>query len=603
MKAEQVGALIKRLRQEQHVTIECICKGLCASNFLYKIERGERTPEFFLFELLLQRLGKSADRLEIILSMEEYQQLVIRDEISLAMLKGEYQLAEEKLDQYYRQNYRTGAIHKMYYIRSKAFLEYEKKNSKQRALGDIQTALMITGLRDIKIEKNTFLSSLEIENILLYVKIQYELGDNYKTKNILCKLQTYIARITDEEFRGKVLPKCYSILGDIYYQERDYNRAILLWEEAFQCLRITANSYLMIPIMERLILVYEKCVAVEKKAILQKQMEALNSLYEEYNLEYMRKECYHFESYQKEIYLDYEMIAKERIAQGMSQEKLIEGIYSGPETLSRIENGKTSPKGKKLEQLLNRLGIAKHKYNPIAQVDEFNVLELYSEINRIQMRKDYKALEKIVRKFAQSIDLENEENNRLIEQLENSMNFRLKLKTGEEILAKSYELLSDLFNIKAKNGRVPMKNEVNLITIILAICREQNRYEEAIKILKDIFIAYNKSKVKQIYHFPSYSVLMEAFTIQLEENSLLDEAEDGCDAGINFILSCGKGGGAGILLANKASVYEKKKKNFMVCKEILKKAFYLLDLFMFESDKIAIKNYFYKNYQESDELY
>jgi|GEM_PF-6089734 len=55
---------------------------------------------------------------------------------------------------------------------------------------------------------------------------------------------------------------------------------------------------------------------------------------------------------QREFHLAKEFIRTERIANEITQEELIEEIYCLPESLSRVENGKTSPSRKKFEAFL-----------------------------------------------------------------------------------------------------------------------------------------------------------------------------------------------------------------------------------------------------------
>lgn len=54
-----IGALIRELRLEQHISQKMLCYGLCSKSKLSKIENGSLQPEIILAQNLLQRLGIS----------------------------------------------------------------------------------------------------------------------------------------------------------------------------------------------------------------------------------------------------------------------------------------------------------------------------------------------------------------------------------------------------------------------------------------------------------------------------------------------------------------------------------------------------------------
>lgn len=57
MKGYSLGCYIKLLREEQGISCEELCRGLCNRSTLYRIERGEQQPSLFVASQLLQRLG------------------------------------------------------------------------------------------------------------------------------------------------------------------------------------------------------------------------------------------------------------------------------------------------------------------------------------------------------------------------------------------------------------------------------------------------------------------------------------------------------------------------------------------------------------------
>lgn len=84
-----VGSIIERARKEQKaISQKTLIQGICSIQTLYAIETNQYKTDILLVDILLQRLGKSPDKLEIILSQEAYQLVRQRDLIEEAILRG-----------------------------------------------------------------------------------------------------------------------------------------------------------------------------------------------------------------------------------------------------------------------------------------------------------------------------------------------------------------------------------------------------------------------------------------------------------------------------------------------------------------------------------
>ncbi len=82
-----------------------------------------------------------------------------------------------------------------------------------------------------------------------------------------------------------------------------------------------------------------------------------------------------------------ELIRQRRIECGFSQEELCYGICEQP-TMSRIENGTTTPSRSKLTALLQRLGMVGEKYYALLSENELAVANLQSEIMTCMVQRD-----------------------------------------------------------------------------------------------------------------------------------------------------------------------------------------------------------------------
>lgn len=67
----QIGQMLYDIRTEMEITQEELCEGLCTVSALSKYENGTRFPDSLLFHALMQRLGKSPSRINIMVSEQE----------------------------------------------------------------------------------------------------------------------------------------------------------------------------------------------------------------------------------------------------------------------------------------------------------------------------------------------------------------------------------------------------------------------------------------------------------------------------------------------------------------------------------------------------
>lgn len=106
---------------------------------------------------------------------------------------------------------------------------------------------------------------------------------------------------------------------------------------------------------------------------------------------------------QKEYHLDYELFRDERKEKGMTQEEFADGIYQDNSSISRFEKGKASPNKKTFRRMTQKLGMEKGRYNGYVVADSFEVMELRTQLDILEMRRRYmearKTLEKMKEQF------------------------------------------------------------------------------------------------------------------------------------------------------------------------------------------------------------
>ena len=102
MAQNNIGKVIRFLREERGISIKKLCRGLCSESMLMRYETGERLPDSWMAERLLGRLGKSMNQIERMTSNEEYGNIQIQMEIGELLEKEHWKEAEHMLCQYER---------------------------------------------------------------------------------------------------------------------------------------------------------------------------------------------------------------------------------------------------------------------------------------------------------------------------------------------------------------------------------------------------------------------------------------------------------------------------------------------------------------------
>ncbi len=131
MQLQEIGIMIRGLREERGLSQIELCAGLCKKGDLSRIELGEKIPDAFLLDSLLSRLGKSANKLEYILGEEEYFYYILRDEIEEAFCLEQMSLVRRILKQYKEKLKEKDVLHWQYTEIIEALLCWKNAESEE----------------------------------------------------------------------------------------------------------------------------------------------------------------------------------------------------------------------------------------------------------------------------------------------------------------------------------------------------------------------------------------------------------------------------------------------------------------------------------------
>lgn len=597
---EKIGSILRYERENKNISREKLCCGLCTAQMLNKIEDNKCETDKLLMDILFQRLGKSPDKLELIISEEEYKKICERDDIDMLICKNRLNKAEQKLETYMAQFEKKMYAHQMYYYRTKAYILLQQGKYIQ-AYELIENAVELT-IPKWKSKQMTeyYISTYEMENLLVYGVTLYKMEREAEALEHIDKCLKYITtHFGDREEYAKIYPKCVCVLAKLCLSKEYDERVVGLCEEGMALLRKESISYLMIPLMEELIYRYERNSEKEMAVRWEKYVEVLKDVYKELEVD-MDLGYLYFRPAQCEIHLDYETVRGERRAKDITQEKLIEGVYSSAETLSRVENRRTSPTKNKFEGLMQNLDMDKTRYNTFMVSTSFEVLEMKNELDDYLEGYEIESAYKKLTEIEQKLDMTIADNRRFVDNIKNSLE-RIQGKiTPEEALEKAVKLLRETYDYEKECNRPPMRNEAILIAQVDAILEQMGRLEEASNIVERVLKICDRSKVQASHRFRSYIMLCTHYERRLEDKCDIDTIPYTRKL-LKLELSVGKGSGIGDGMMIIASYYVDTDVDEEKCKEALKKSYHLYNLFMqrFYANEIAE---FYKN-KYNEEIY
>ncbi len=146
MEIHGIGELILKLREERGMTQEELGGGLCTQKLLSKLEMGKCMPDFFLLDALMSRLGKSADKLEYVISKEDYQFFAKRIEIETELEEENRAGVKKRLEEYEALLKEEDTIHWQYVDMVRAFLIWNEENNVSECIRYLEKAMSRTML-------------------------------------------------------------------------------------------------------------------------------------------------------------------------------------------------------------------------------------------------------------------------------------------------------------------------------------------------------------------------------------------------------------------------------------------------------------------------
>lgn len=227
MERNKIGAAIQYFRESYNISQAKLCKGLCSIATLSRIESGDRDVDSLLLETLLERLGKTPNMFELILTDLDYELYQKREELKYQIQERNNVRVSELLQEYENSSVTKGIVHRQFIIYCRALLNEISNGSILKTIELLQASIVCT-IPDFEtsIIEDYFLSHSEIEILINIIQHMIEAGMIDRAKVILEQVLKYYENQITVDDNDRRFIKAITIACKLHLQEGDLIKAL-----------------------------------------------------------------------------------------------------------------------------------------------------------------------------------------------------------------------------------------------------------------------------------------------------------------------------------------------------------------------------------------
>ena len=555
MKELTIGDIIKYQINKKSISPEKLTEGLCTTTSLKRLINGDTRQSFFLVERILQRLGISVNKVTLLHNESDDTLFIMREMICKLLVEKAYAKAEYILSEYEAAADLSSPLHLQYVLETRGVILSEGYGKHEEAL-ELYHKAFKTVLDRFEVDRLSDFMLGEEEMILLMLMLKEEMTVKNKNISIYARgLLDYVEKqYEDEEVRTNIYSKLAWLLGESAIKINQYEEALELALGGIDAL--TDNGLLLhLPqFLDRLLFI-TRDRAEDVYSSWKKKRDALKELYVEYNEPWETEDIRLWESYrQNNIYLISELLRDERDLSGYSQEELAEAIGIDVKTISRIENGKSTPKKGTFSAIKEHFDLESDSFQTRLAVDGPFLLEMERDISRLTSKHQYKEAEILFKSLKKQLSKESKVNRQYVAFMEALFDNMLKRKSVEEVIAdleNAFRITRNDKHLENLGKFVTTDLEAKIINM-MALCYEiLGDRNESIKLLEKLKEGYERSKVTDRNHRIPIGLLYTNLCTYYEEMNRFDDAISLADKAIKYYIKCNRGDKLGFLVEEK----------------------------------------------------
>ena len=582
--------ILKNIREALGMSAKEIYEGLCCRSTYDRYESGENEISLTRLFFLLERMGVSNERFEVMIPDYIYEFYQWYENCMKLVEKRDWEglVGESKrFDELVLEDEDIQLAYKDY-------IEYiiarhgEKDNNKAYSL--IMKALNHT-VKDVEsiAEEKKRLSVFEWNLFINLYDLKYEMNPdkNADITDILYDVYNYYrVNVTDKFIIYKTLPRLALTMllndrGSLISQKR-----IELEEES---LKVLTKYYCWVGLPEVLRLLSKDVKTLHARTVYAKHREALVSILNKYGFsEDFRVEVFR-ESHPLSMLLS-DNLKVYRQKMGLTMEEVSDDICAF-ESYSRYERGIKYPKRKKMEKLAERLGMEWFLIRAEIDVDDYESLLLATECRRLGATQEIDAFNVRIKELEGKIGTKSHRNKLAIGLYE------LLTKAENEVTVEELEALLPKKGSEFGDGLFYSRMEIDVMNYIVRNKGEEDTVS-GIR-LTEIMLDNERKKKMQDWRYTSVSEKNLAFLYMNNRNYL--ECSNMCEVLINKALT----EDSVFLMMNLLAYSVESAENAGNTEQamgICKILFYISELYQ-RHDSEMIRNFYEKKYDKSMKWY
>ena len=573
--------ILKEFREYFRLKYYQVYHGLCSEETGKKYESGELSPDLFLFLTVLERLGISSERLEIILPDEHHAFLLWYEScIHYAEERNiiKFNAEKEKFSSLYIINTKIQPQQKEFidYIYHRFF----EKNL-EKAYHHIVRAIQYT-IEDIDkiINENCYLSMFEWHLLTNYFDVLYEYKKQDKvdiSKEIYAFSQYLLKLPVDDLIKANIVPKLILIM---LRHDKEFLTVSGRLELLNNILKMSVGYMRIREIPEILRLLIQEEPAYYKKNTYIFWKSSLESVFGLCGL----KLDFKIEIFIKNIkYLVLSDILKQKRKRlGMTMEEVCENICD-VKTYRRMEKGQGISHKSILKGIAEKLELKFRYFRTEVVSDDAYTLFLANECRRLLAIWDIKELKIKFDQLKKRLDTNDVVNRQEIEFIELILKDDMDEKEKIECLWKIFYYTATEFT----GEEFLSIKEIEILTYIASVM-EKNQVMEKINLVEKILESEKNRKC--IDHYARLAVPLGNLVCAYKDNKEYDKAYS---LGIEFLKRSFKNNDASFLLniIDYLSTIEEENGDIKKAEELCRHLFYIAELYEKYSDTEMIKAY------------
>lgn len=555
-----IGNIVVRLREESKCTLEQLCEGICSKSHMARIEQNESVPDPFVLDRLFGRMGKSTERLEYVLSKENYELYELQYQIQREILYRNFEEAEKFLEIYEGKKKAKQSLHRQFIEQERAQILWIRGAQVEEVLSHLNSAISETMPLEHVLEKKCVLSVEELKLLLFRWEVCRGTVYQRSLREVWEVLNYMENRVYEAEESVKAYPYAVLLLVKNYEEQskrvREY--CLEIAEKALELLRNEAKILFMPEILELYAELLQ--IAGEQEEVImdfREMRKTLLEVEEEFGVHYENYPL--FQHLNRMFELDYEVIRNGRRASKISQEKLCEDICT-QETLSKIESGKCAPSNKNLTLLLEKMKRNRERIGMNIAADRYEVILLEKQIACAEhMTADEKA-KLLITELQEKLDMSVIENRQYVQ----SRKVRIEQQEGKYSYQEATKNLFDILHMTLPGSNeeiflynLTVKECYILNQIAILLCKNEQK-EKGIELWERLLKNYEEKGVHKVFNICDWAMIMGNIAGRMEEIGCVDKPIEMCIERLKTELEIGKGNGIGRSLAIIACVLERK---------------------------------------------